>query len=61
MRKRIVDIDWSPYLVRVEHLVRRATEALNNKEFEDAHYALLEIERNAWNCRTWIKENTDGR
>jgi hypothetical protein len=61
LRKRIVDIDWSPYLVKIEHLSRLATNSLNNKDYGTAHHALMEIERNAFNCRHWLKENIDGK
>lgn len=61
MRKRIVDIDWAPYLVRVEKLTRDASNALNEKNYEYGQFLLLEIERNAFNCRHWLKENIDGK
>ena len=61
MRKRILDIDWSPYLVKIEQLSRKATDSLNNKDYQAAHHALMEIERNAFNCRYWLKENIDGK
>jgi len=60
-KKHFMDIDWSPYLTRVEHLARRATEALNERNYTEAQEALFEIERNAFNCRHWIKENSDGK
>lgn len=61
MRKRIVDIDWAPYLTRVQKLTKDATDALNDHRYEYAHFLLLEIERNAFNCRHWLKENVDGK
>lgn len=51
------DIDWSPYLTRVEKLLRKVTLALNQRDYPYAFLLLSEIKDEITSCEKWIKEN----
>jgi hypothetical protein len=58
-RRGNMEIDWSPYLIRAEKLLRQVTLELNKNDYVYAFLLLSAIEDELSLCQRWIKENID--